>query len=208
MEPTQVVSTQNNKNNASLPDVHPCQYCTKPCRGKQCKECHFKMLAKIQAKCGDCDKIFVAARKDGTMRKRCSDCHAEHVKKHYATCPGCSEQYHAILEDGRVFDKCYNCYQKSFTVCKSCPNRTFKGAELCSDCYKASRPARTHYAPSDATYQSCKTEGCKNTTTYTFCKDCNYSRKQLESKYMTYTCKGCSIKGFGDYKFCEECSAQ
>ena len=204
MEPIQVVPT---KNTATLPEVHPCQYCEKPCRGKQCKECHFKMIAKLQAKCGDCDVIFIAARKDGTMRKRCTDCHQKHVEKNYAKCGDCGEQYHAILEDGRVFDKCYTCYQKSFTICKSCPNRTFKGAELCSECYKASRPVARPPRDETRELQLCKTQGCRRTTPYTFCRECNESKRNLEINYMTYTCGGCSMRGMGDYKFCGDCRA-
>ena len=29
-------------------DTHPCQYCAKPCRGKQCKECHCFMPMKCK----------------------------------------------------------------------------------------------------------------------------------------------------------------
>ena len=163
------------------------------------------MVAKLQAKCSDCDVIFIAARKDGTMRKRCSDCHQTHVDANYAKCGGCGEQYHAILEDGRVFDKCYTCYQKSFTICKTCPNRTFKGAELCSGCYKSSRPPAKIFTVDES--RPCKAEGCKRSTKYTFCKECNDKRRNTESQYMTYRCTGCGIRGMGDYKYCEDCRA-
>jgi len=188
-------------------DIHPCQYCSEPCRGKQCKKCHFKMLSKMQSKCLDCDKIFVALRKDGSMRKRCLECQDEYTKKNYAKCAECDQQYHAIMADGRVFNKCFDCYKKSFTKCQmvSCDNTTYKGASLCSDCYKASKFTRERKT-SPINYQNCKTDGCKNTTTYSFCRDCNNKKKSVVDNYMLFTCLKCGCRGRGDYKFCGDCN--
>jgi len=206
-------STNNQVSNAVaststtiIPDIHPCQYCTKPCRGKQCKECHLNMVAKLQGKCGDCNKVFHALRKDGTSRKRCKDCHDAYLSKHYATCPDCSAQYHAFLEDGRVFDKCFECYNKSFSSCKKCSKRCFKDVELCSPCFqeskKSAQPARVAQVHGD---KPCKTAGCKATTNYTFCRDCNYKNKNLTSEYMLFRCEVCGTRGRGDYRKCADC---
>ena len=62
-------------------DLHPCINCGKTCKGKQCKECHFKMF---QSKCIDCDQVFNALRKNGTMRKRCEKCQEEKALKCFA----------------------------------------------------------------------------------------------------------------------------
>jgi len=197
------VSTPTNKN---IPEVHPCQYCSQPCRGKQCKACHFKMVSKMQAKCADCDKIFIALKKDGTMRKRCKECQDEYTKVHYAKCSECDEQYHAIMADGRVFNKCFDCYKKSFTKCEmeKCDNTTYKGAALCSGCYKSSKVSRERKNSPSMT-QNCKTSGCKNTTTYSFCRDCNNKKKSVSESYMIFTCQKCGSRGRGDYKYCGMC---
>ena len=193
--------------NKNIPEVHPCQYCSEPCRGKQCKKCHFKMVSKMQAKCEDCDKIFIALKKDGSMRKRCKECQDEYTKKHYAKCSECDQQYHAIMADGRVFNKCFDCYRKSFTTCEmnNCDNTTYKGAALCSGCYKSSKAVSRERKTSPVNPQNCKTTDCKNTTTYAFCRDCNNKKKSVSETYMLFTCQKCGSRGRGDYKFCGMC---
>lgn len=193
--------------NKNMPDVHPCQYCSQPCRGKQCKACHFKMVSKMQAKCADCDKIFIALKKDGTMRKRCKECQDKYTKKHYAKCSECDQQYHAIMADGRVFNKCFDCYKKSFTKCEieKCDNTTYKGAALCSGCYKSSKAVLKERKTSPFKSQNCKTSGCENTTTYAFCRDCNNKKKTVSDTYMLFICQKCGSRGRGDYKYCGMC---
>lgn len=205
---TPVVSTTTN-----IPEVHPCQYCSKPCRGKQCKECHLKMIAKTQGKCMDCDKVFPAVRKDGTARKRCIDCHNLHLTNKYATCPGagCGVQYHAFLDDGRVFDKCFECYNKSFSKCEKCGSKCFKDVKFCSPCFQENKKA-TYIPKAPRDFEGgdkpCKNAnvGCKSTTNFTFCRDCNYKNKNLTNKYMIYSCEDCGYEGQGDYKKCGDCN--
>ncbi len=192
------------------PAIHPCQYCQAPCKGKQCRTCHLKMVSSLQGECIDCKENFFAKRKDGTMRKRCKPCQEKYAEMHYRNCPECSKEYHAFLDDGRVYDKCYDCYNKNLKKCEKCGANSFKG-DLCVPCYKTERekkvsPATRSSSKYDkADSKSCKTTGCKGVTFYTFCKSCNDNKKSL-NVYMVYTCKGCGLRGRGDYSYCEECS--
>ena len=189
-------------------DTHPCQYCTKPCRGKQCKECHLKMVAERSGKCIDCDATFHAKRQDGTMKKRCYTCQQMYNTTHISSCSGCGEKYHKMLADGRTFEKCYNCYQSSISKCENCDNSTFNGFPLCRDCHQK-RPAKKtfEYKKSNIEYEThpCKTDGCESKTSYTFCGDCNYKNKQTSDMDMVSTCQSCGYRGNGDFKFCREC---
>jgi hypothetical protein len=204
----QLEITQPINENEKPLDTHPCQYCTKPCRGKQCKECHLKMVADRSGKCIDCDATFHAKRQDGTMKKRCYTCQQMYNTTHISSCSGCGEKYHKMLADGRTFEKCYNCYQSSISKCENCDNSTFNGFPLCRDCHQK-RPAKKtfEYKKSNIEYEThpCKTDGCESKTSYTFCGDCNYKNKQTSDMYMVSTCQSCGYRGNGDFKFCREC---
>jgi len=127
------------KKNESVVETHPCQYCEKPCVGKQCKDCHFKMIAKSKGKCQDCEQIFFALKKDGSMRERCKECQDKKNAQFSAKCPECKNTYHAILKDGRIFDKCFDCYKAGIKMCSSgCGKKTINGHELCVGCHKES----------------------------------------------------------------------
>jgi hypothetical protein len=193
-----------NQKTATDNGVHPCQYCEKPCKGKQCKDCHLKMVSKLQGKCADCETVFLAVRKDGTVRKRCKDCQDAYNDKHYAKCPDCKEQYYAFLEDGRVFSKCFDCYQKTKTInkCEKCDSKTYKDNTLCSPCYQESKKT----AVKEKETRPCKKDGCKNLTIYTFCKSCNDSKRVLDS-YMVSTCQKCNSRSKGNFKLCFDCKA-
>lgn len=193
------------------PAIHPCQYCQTPCKGKQCRTCHVKMVSSLQGECVDCKENFFAKRKDGTMRKRCKPCQEKYASMHYTNCPECNKEYHAFLDDGRVYDKCYDCYNKNLKKCEKCGAKSFKG-DLCVPCYKdekekkSSPPTRVSNRSNNSDSKSCKTTGCKGVTFYTFCKTCNDNNKYLSASYVLYTCKGCGIKGRGDYSYCEDCN--
>ena len=136
---TQSFEKSNNQTRPGPVETHPCQYCEKPCVGKQCRDCHLKMVSKSKGKCVDCDQIFFAMRKDGTMRSRCKECQDTYNSKFMAACPGCKNSYHAILKDGRIFDKCFDCYKSSIKMCSKCTkNKTINGNELCPPCHKES----------------------------------------------------------------------
>lgn len=131
---------ENNNNNTVVVEeekkLHPCQYCEKSCYGKQCKECHLKMIEKQQGVCLDCHKTFFAIRKNGSKRRRCLDCQDAYNNKYIAECPDCKMTYHAYMEDGRVFNKCFTCYKKSLHKCEKCENYTKFEYALCRICYQ------------------------------------------------------------------------
>ena len=151
----------------NVKEPHPCQYCTKPCFGKQCKECHLKMVQTQQGNCQDCDKSFAAQRKDGSKRKRCMDCQEKYINKYISNCPDCNNSYHALLDDGRFFEKCYSCYKKSFHNCEKCEKQTKVIYALCRDCYFVEKQQRYQY--------------CNNCSDFT-CMDCrnNYKFRTLK----------------------------
>jgi hypothetical protein len=203
----------NNNNN----ELHPCQYCEKTCRGKQCKECHLKMVESKQGNCIDCDKTFYALRSNGSKRRRCIDCQTTYNQKHISQCPICKNDYHAFLEDGRVFDKCYTCYQNSLIECKNCDKKISNNQPLCKNCYQEQKQYKVKLLSMDDnisdgyenTYKNyertCRTKNCQNITTYTFCRDCYLKNKQLTDDNISI-CEICNYKGPGNFKICNNCN--
>ena len=120
---------------------HPCQYCSQPCFGKQCKDCHLKMFEERKGECLDCKKFFSALRKDGTKKRRCFECQREYNSKYISICPDCNLSYHAYMDDGRVFEKCFSCYKQSLRKCSRCDNLTKNNFALCRTCYRNPPPS-------------------------------------------------------------------
>jgi hypothetical protein len=137
--------TNNNIIHEKKPkELHPCQYCDALCYGKQCKDCHFKMLETQKGICLDCHKTFHAIRKNGSKRRRCLECQEAYNKKYIAECPECLNTYHAFMEDGRVFEKCFNCYKKTLHKCSNCDNFTKFEYALCRNCYQTRKFSGHH----------------------------------------------------------------
>lgn len=171
-------------NNSGSKEPHPCQYCGTSCFGKQCKQCHLKMIEIRSGICQDCDKSFLAQRKDGSKRKRCFECQAVYNQKYISTCPFCKSDYHAYLDDGRVFDRCFPCYQSTFHKCERCDNKTKGEFNLCKSCYEQDRQNR--YFSDNTTMLKCKNETCDNVSRYTFCKTC-YDQKRIVKLYSIHS---------------------
>jgi hypothetical protein len=220
----------NNNNKINSNELHPCQYCGNTCKGKQCRECHLKMVEKKQGTCINCNSKFYALRIDGTKRQRCFDCQNVYNTKHISSCPICKKDYHAFLDDGRIFSKCYNCYQNSLVECKKCFKKNSNNQPLCKKCYQEEKINNKHKLLSidtdsscglkddndiddfiDVEYEntfktlerSCRNKNCFNMTRYTFCKDC-YIRNKKELEYIS-VCDICGYKGKGNFKICNDC---
>jgi len=182
---------------------HPCQYCQKLCYGKQCKDCHFKMIANRNGICYDCKKVFYALRKDGTKRKRCFDCQDIYNKNHIAICPDCNIEYHAYLEDGRMFEKCFTCYKKSFHKCQNCDNMIKDKFIICGECFKKEKELNQQ---NSFPLKECKNTNCDNQTTYLYCKPCNDSFKNnSDIRYKILVCQypDCEFRVKEHFKFCD-----
>lgn len=140
------METQKNIKNM---EVHGCQYCSKPCYGLQCKDCHMKMMAERAGVCIDCSKSFQAMRKDGTMRKRCLDCQDVFASSHLNPCEDCSKPFPAKRKDGTMKKRCFDCQtiftKANFKKCDKCDNSTRKEYAFCRDCVpkKTFSPARS-----------------------------------------------------------------
>ena len=183
---------------------HPCQYCNTPCFGKQCKDCHLKMVANRESECIDCNKMFPALRADGTKRARCKECQEEYTKLYISTCE-CGESFHTVQKNGKTFDKCFKCYQKNFTKCQKCDNTTKSEFPLCKQCYSIERENKLNKKQSPSReLRTCKTTGCGKKTTYTLCSDCNSSIRQVEDEYMISRCTECGYRGRGNFRYCRE----
>jgi hypothetical protein len=193
------VEIQENKYMESERKQHQCPNCTNMCYGKQCSECHIKMMEKIQGNCLGCSKAFYAVRQDGTKRKRCKECQDSYNEKHISICPDCKNTYHAVLDDGRKFDKCYKCYQDNMNKCAKCDKNAY-GQKFCRDCYQSEKLNRV-----EREVKKCKNETCFNNTTYTYCKSCNDSLRNVENNYMMSTCEECGYRGVGNFKLCNYC---
>lgn len=191
--------------------AHPCQYCGKQCFGLQCKDCHLKMMSEREGKCTDCGNIFMAIRKDGTMRVRCLPCQEVYNKTYIAKCTDCGDDYNTKSKDGRFFDKCYSCYKKKFTKCKSCDESTLVEYPLCKTCYVSNKKIPLHLGISSSKgslkkfdEHECNTTGCNKMTTYFYCKPCSISSRQVSDTYMVSRCqhKNCGQRFKGNYMFC------
>lgn len=167
-------------------DLHPCVNCGKLCKGKQCKECHVKML---QSKCVDCNILFNARRRDGTMRKRCGECQTNFNNKFIRKCPDCNNEFHK----GKDYDTCLECFKQR----KETEKKEYEEKKKLKD------ERKKKYEEMEK--KKCQTKNCQNMTGYKFCQNCNKNRKELNT-YMVFTCKGCGYKGYGDYSYCNNCS--
>lgn len=176
----------------AAPDLHPCVNCGKTCKGKQCRDCHIKML---QANCIDCGTAFNARRKNGSMRKRCTDCQEGYNDKYIKKCPDCQADFHDL--SGK-YKSCLPCYKNQ---------QEAKKAEY--EKREAERAAKRKEATEkfDKDKKECYNRVCKNMTIYKFCKKCNDDNKYL-SNFMTYTCQSCGYRGRGDYKLCQGCAPE
>ena len=135
----------NDDDNKNLNGVaHPCPYCPNSCLGKQCKECHKKMVElrnttfdeTKNSYCCDCSKPFMSVRKDGSKRIRCFFCQQTYKETYIIDCPDCGVEFHTRnKKDGRIFDKCFSCYKKKFTKCRNCERNTLIEYHLCKECY-------------------------------------------------------------------------
>jgi hypothetical protein len=115
----------------SVSKFHPCNYCSKPCIGLQCRDCHFNR----RRKCDDCNKEHYAVQANGTINPRCNDCHKIYIQKRMKPCPCCGEKYLDVQKDGKVFDKCYKCFKASFSRCGTCDKKIMKGFSFCKECH-------------------------------------------------------------------------
>ncbi len=173
-------------------DLHPCVNCGKACKGKQCRECHLKM---IQSNCVDCDVSFNARRKNGTMRKRCENCQEGYNEKYIKNCPDCETEFHDLSEKYKTCLPCYKNRQetKKQEYEKREAEREVKRKEAAERFEKEKK--------------ECYNRRCKNMTIYKFCKPCNDDKKYLNN-FMTYTCTSCGYRGRGDYTLCNRCTSE
>lgn len=147
----EVVGTEEEKEevvvvkNSGGKELHPCQYCGNLCFGKQCKQCHLKMIESQKGICLDCHNTFNAIRRDGSKRRRCLECQTAYNNKYISECPDCHNTYHAYMEDGRVFEKCFDCYKKTLHKCNNCDSFTKFEYALCRNCYQSSSHTRRYH---------------------------------------------------------------
>jgi hypothetical protein len=184
-------SVENNNNNLA----HPCQYCKTPCFGKQCKNCHLKMMENRKGNCIDCKNEFNALRTDGTKRKRCFTCQEKFNETFVRICKDCNSQYRYMLNDGRKFNICFTCYQKKLKKCDKCDNMTFEKLPLCKICYNNDKKnfiKETEDQSSSSSTSSedivitkkCQTIDCDTLTSYTFCKNCHTKHKNISNEFQ------------------------
>jgi hypothetical protein len=141
------------------PEIHPCKYCGTSCKGKQCKQCHLKMVYKKQ-ECNDCKKNFIALR--------CFSCQID-FNERMSECPDCGKLYYGISKDGKIFKKCFDCHQNDFANCKNCGKKCFKKYSFCKDC---NYNDKNNDKNSIENLNNCRTKDCNNKTKLMFCSEC------------------------------------
>ena len=179
-----------------LSDLHPCVNCGKKCKGKQCRDCHIKM---IQANCVDCDTLFNARRKNGTMRKRCLTCQDIYNEKYIRKCPDCNSEFHDLSDK---YETCLVCYKNRQEKKKL----EYEKIKTERDAIRKEKDDRNKEKWENSEKKDCFTEKCKNITIYKFCKECYENKNYVSNSYMTYTCRMCGYRGKGDYTLCGKCS--
>ena len=209
---------------SNMSNTHPCKYCSKPCFGLQCKECHLKMVNKFSGECSDCKQTFRQKKEDGSTRKRCLPCHKNYMSTYIGACK-CGETFKKLLEDGRTFDKCFTCYQGSKKRCQKCENFTFKDNTLCFECYHASKKCATEKCDNSTVRSNklcsdcyknerssedvfnCRKKSCTRKTSREngYCRECFRDSRETSMQYMISKCShiDCSERYKGSYKFCE-----
>ena len=176
--------------------LHPCINCNKNCMGKQCRDCHIKML---NSECIDCNRTFNARRKNGTMRKRCLGCQTDYNKKYVRKCPECNSEFHDL--------------SNKYSVCLPCYKNQQENKKLEYEKIKTDREAirkdndeinKNKWENSEK--KECYTHNCYNITIYKFCKKCYDMKNDVNKRYMTYICQDCGYRGIGDYNLCIDCN--
>ena len=145
-------------------EPHKCLYCEKLCYGKQCKECHLKIINEKDGVCRDCKQGFKnATRKNGTKRQRCTPCQLLYNEIYIRSCPKCDNEYRAFSDSGKRYSTCFECYKNSFRKCAKCDNKIKEPYLYCLECYNNK----------NSLLKKCKTADCTNDTRYVFCESCN-----------------------------------
>ena len=157
------LNTENN-------EIHPCKYCGASCKGKQCKQCHLKMISKKQ-ECIDCKKNFISLR--------CFSCQSD-FNERMSECPDCGKLYYGVSIDGRIFKKCFDCYQNDFSNCKKCGKKCFKKYSFCKDC---NIEENINNIDDGTNINICKSKDCNNKTKLIFCKECYINFKIINHEF-------------------------
>ncbi len=188
----------------TIKKLHPCQYCKKQCFGKQCSNCHKKMIEKLSGICIDCNQSFPASRNDGTKFTRCSDCFKQYKSTYFSNCITCKKEFNSTLADGRKFEKCLECFKSKLKICKKCNKHFNSNFNICDDCFKTKEQKQP--ISEDKFLQECKTKNCTNLTTSSLCNNCNKKYIELANQYMISTCQkhDCQYRSYGYFKFCPE----
>jgi hypothetical protein len=137
-------------------EIHPCKYCGNFCKGKQCRDCHLKMIS-TQCECIDCSIKFIPLR--------CFNCENFQAKNSLNNCPECGNIFCSLSKSGKTFQTCYDCYQNDFSNCKKCNKRCLKKYSFCKQCYPLVKNE-------EDIEKKCESKDCYNKTNYNFCQDC------------------------------------
>jgi len=196
---------------------HPCQKCGQICYGKQCKDCHLKMIEIRDGVCCDCKNTFIAIRKDGTKRIRCYDCQEIYDATFISKC-ACGAEYHKTnKKTGAKFKECLTCYKKRFIKCSNCDNTTVIDRPLCIECYTSKNETKKiedEYIPPPQSLRNpnkiyelrkCFAKDCNSMTTYKYCVKCNKKNITIAEQYMISTCEKCGIREKGYFTICNYC---
>jgi len=200
----------------SVTTLRKCPNCDKKCSGKQCRDCHVKMLEKRKesdsdsnSNCMDCNKTFFAKRADGSLRKRCKECQDIYVESHSVVCKNekCQKTFIGIMNYGRTYQYCMECvdeHRKNRKKCDSCEKIISNDFTKCSDCFKKEKVEYRKKEEAEMV-NVCGSKGCENKSKFFLCKSCNFKEKSLRNEYMTSICFKCNFRFRGDFKFCENC---
>ena len=163
-------------------DLHPCPNCQFPCLGKQCKECHFRMVFernKNNNNCIDCGNEIESEIRQ-TKGKRCRCCQITYNRNNTRKCKHifCRKIF---ISWNSKFSYCKDCFfflkSKNENFCKDCTSVLYFKIEneklRCFTCIKKKKiNMRTKKTFDNKHACNSKCVSCDKNNAILYCKDC------------------------------------
>ena len=168
-------------------ELHPCPKCHFPCFGKQCKDCHFRMVfEKNQYRncCVDCRNHIDS---DYQHLKRCRNCHYSYmllqnrVKCKFIFCKNIIKARSESCKKNSYCDHCFSHLKKNNECfCEDCSSVLYfnyeKDKNKCRTCMKNKKINMRTKSLDKNKFNNSRCVGCNKNGHVLYCRDCFNSR--------------------------------
>lgn len=175
-------------------ELHPCPKCQFPCFGKQCKDCHFRMVfEKNQYRncCVDCRNYIDS---DYQHLRRCRNCYYSYMLKNKVKCNFflCKNVFDGrTAGDGKKKSYCNDCFSylksKNECFCEDCSSVLYfnfeKDKNKCKTCIRKKKINMKTKSLDKKKFNSSKCMGCNKNGHVLYCKDC-FNHRLFSSKLI------------------------